>query len=95
MTTTDETITNMGTLTETDLGCLSDGFDAGNYANAYETGDYETAVKAINGSNGFYRIGHLLGFFSTYAPLEVPDAQGDEVEHYRRVGRKLGWGFVN
>jgi hypothetical protein len=68
---------------ETDRLEFSHGFDRGNYASAYETQNYEAAQAAINGSTGFYRIGHLLGFFSSYELHEVPGGWQDEVERYR------------
>lgn len=58
---------------------LSHGFDRGNYANAYETTDYEVAKEKIKGSSAYYYIGHLLGFFSTYEDDEVPEQWRNKV----------------
>ena len=70
-------------LNDTDKLELSHGFDRGNDASAYETEDYEQARDAINGSTSYYRIGHLLGFFSSYELHEIPGEWRDEVEGWR------------
>lgn len=73
------------------------GFARGNYASAYETEDYGATQKDLIGQNGFYRIGHLLGFFSSFELDEIPDVLiysvplRDEVEHYRAEFEREGW----
>lgn len=84
-----QTIEAMGPLSGLDHACLIEGFAAGNFAAAYETEDFEVAQQTINGANGFYRIGHLLGFFSSFEVYEIPNRWASEVEHYRAVVRKL------
>lgn len=79
------TIEAMGTLGDVDKACIDEGFTDGNYSSAYEYIDYDTAHKMLNGVNGFYRIGHLLGFFSSYETHEVPQEWREQVEHYRAV----------
>lgn len=76
--------------TETDRAEFDQGFDRGNMASAYETEDYEATVNSLCGENGFYRIGHILGFFSSFELDEIPYSQEvhgspcrDEVDHYR------------
>lgn len=66
--TLDEIVESM---TEIDRECFSRGYDHGNYAAAYNTEDYSEALRDINGTNGFYRAGHLLGFFSSYELHEI------------------------
>lgn len=74
--------------TETDQAEFNSGFDAGNYSSAYETNDYAKSERGLIGQNGFWRIGHLLGFFSSY---ELEEIHGeihnvdcrDEVKRYR------------
>ena len=68
-----------------DVEEFSRGFDRGNYASAYETQRYENAQAAINGSTGFYRVGHLLGFFSAYELSEIPRKWRQEVKRYRQT----------
>jgi len=85
-----DTLRNMGTLSDNDKECISQGFDSGNYANAYETEDYDEACTQISGANGFYRVGHMLGFFSSYEIGEIPMHLQDEVNHYRAVMAHLG-----
>ncbi len=85
----------MSPLSDIDKQCIELGWIDGNFAHAYENQDYEKTIPRINGTNGFYRVGHLLGFFSCYETEEVTgtingvDCQS-EVEHYRAVMDKLG-----
>jgi hypothetical protein len=72
---------------------VSRGFDRGNFANAYETQDYETALesldmpRAIGGSRlpralqDAYRAAFTLGFFGSYELHEM----GSDVEAYREA----------
>jgi hypothetical protein len=89
-----DTLQAMGTLTSTDTMLIHTGYAQGNYDAAYETEDYNAAVAAINGSNGFYRVGHLLGFFSSFELHEILDPTvRAEVEHYRAVVAALDIGL--
>lgn len=46
---------------------ISNGFDAGNYANAYETQDYEHALAKLSmNRTSEYVAAFTLGFFSSY-----------------------------
>ena len=72
-------------MTELDKQCVSDGFDHGNYVNAYITTDYSFNMTELQGANGFYRIGFLLGFFSSYELNEIYNPEHrSEVERYRK-----------
>lgn len=84
-----EEMINTDQLNTIDKTELSHGFYRGNYANAYETEDYEQAVKQLVGQTGFYRVGFLVGFFSSYELHEVPGEQQDEVERYRKAFQTL------
>jgi hypothetical protein len=64
----------------------SHGFDAGNYAAAYETEDYEVAANRIAGKvSKTYMQAHMLGFFSSYELHEIPEEWRDEVERLRSL----------
>jgi hypothetical protein len=85
---------------EIDKAEFNRGFDRGNYASNYETETgYQAVADKICGENGFYRIGHLLGFFSSFEIHEIPENEEihghlckDEVEKYRKEFRnELGW----
>ena len=92
----EQTLADMGKLSETDVQCVSDGFDSGNYIAAYDTHSYGAAVETeCVGTNGFYRVGFLLGFFSSLELHEVPSMYADDVEHYRAVSRAQDWGFAD
>ena len=73
---------------------LRHGFQDGNYANAYETEDYQTFLdnlpKGKPYGRYFYRIGCLLGFFSSYELHEVPDDWQERV----RIARNNYKDFV-
>lgn len=56
------------------------GFNDGNYASSYETEEY----KRPRGQSKYYRIGHLLGFFSSYEDHEVPQEWQEEVSKWRK-----------
>jgi hypothetical protein len=94
MRTLESTLAAMGELSLTDKDCIHQGFDAGNYAAAYETEDYDVAQAAINGTNGLYRAGHLVGFFGSYELHEIPEQWRDDVEHYRAVIEALDLGIA-
>lgn len=55
---------------------LSRGFDAGNYAYAYETTDYDWAIarRSMNRS-AEYIAAFTLGFFSSFEPHEMGEHQ--------------------
>lgn len=69
------------------------GYDAGNYANAYETEDLESALEAegydddmpLNPRRFRFREGFVLGFFSSYELDEIPDEHREEVEYLRGI----------
>jgi hypothetical protein len=52
----------------------SRGFDAGNFANAYVSEDYETAFAKDTGpkEHEAYCVGFILGFFGSYELYEIP-----------------------
>jgi len=78
--------------TEIDRAEFDRGFVRGNYASAYETEDYRRAVQGVVGESGFYRIGFLLGFFSSYEVWEIFDEEVCElVAHHRAEFEKEGW----
>ena len=54
---------------------MSRAFDAGNYANAYETTDLETALKRARYTAEHTRAAFVLGFFGSYALDEIPDRE--------------------
>lgn len=68
-------------LTPTDIKTINAGFDHGNYFATYTSEDWAVAEKELNGTNGFYRAGFLLGFYSSFALHEIPSPQRGWVEH--------------
>lgn len=61
---------------------VSLGFDAGNYANAYETQDYDKAIASLSPNRSpAYVAAFTLGFFSTYELSEM----GAHWEAYRQA----------
>ncbi len=74
---------------------FSCGFSAGNYASAYSTEDYalalaqdhedyDEALENLRSDEPLpYRVGHLLGFFSSYELHEVPDDWRRDVRRFR------------
>lgn len=93
MRTAQNIIDDMGELTDTDRECISEGFDAGNYRAAYETETYDHNDPCLCGTNGFYRVGYMLGFFSSYEIHEIPEEYQKTVEIHREACEKLGFGF--
>lgn len=77
---------------------LSHGFDAGNYASAYETEDFELAMDALDGRSEAYCHAFVLGFFSSFELDEIPSEHQDIYmeayfsEHGKRV---LALGFID
>ena len=62
---------------------LSRGFDAGNYAAAYETTDYSEAIAKLSPNRSAeYVAAFTLGFFSTYELHEMGEHQDDYLEAY-------------
>lgn len=61
------------------------GYDAGNYASAYETDDVEEAwnARVLSGKEAYE--GFVLGFFSTYELDEIPDEHREEVGYLRGI----------
>ena len=66
---------------------ISRGFDAGNYANAYETTCLETALAKLSPNRSAdYESAFILGFFSSYEPHEMGAAEEDYALAYEAVG---------
>jgi hypothetical protein len=68
-----------------DQAIISRGFDAGNYATAYEGEDYEVHQRRIWCKVDLYKQAHMLGFFSSYELHEIPEQYREEVEHLRSL----------
>ena len=74
-------------------GSFERGYDAGNYANAYETENLESALQAEGYDDDMplsvrrfrFREGFVLGFFSSYELDEIPDEHREEVEYLRGI----------
>lgn len=68
---------------------FSDGFDHGNYGNAYESQDWgswyaDNCTEPAEAEDpDAYRAGMLLGFFSSYELHEIPADIADDVEQLR------------
>lgn len=61
---------------------LSQGFDAGNYAAAYETSDYSEAIARLSlNRSPAYHVAFTLGFFSSYTLEEI----GEDLDAYMRA----------
>lgn len=64
----------------------SQGFDAGNYANAYDSTDLDLAIESaeidpdVDPSRPGYRHAFILGFFASYALHEIPGEYRDEYD---------------
>jgi len=85
MRTAEDIVRDMGEINNTDKLEFSHGRGRGEYAHAYETLDYETAYKRINGVSGFYMVGFMIGFFASYELHEIPDKWRDTVEQHRKA----------
>jgi hypothetical protein len=61
---------------------ISRGFDAGNYANAYETQDLESALEMSNADEQSpeFRSAFILGFFASYELDEIPSSNREEFD---------------
>jgi len=63
-------------------GDVTFGFEAGNYANAYETRDLQTALAKLSmNRSAEYVAAFTLGFFSSYSLGEM----GADVEAYQEA----------
>ena len=63
------------------------GYDAGNYANAYETTDYERAIAKLSPNrSATYVAAFTLGFFGSYSPAEM----GSHLEAYHEALALVG-----
>lgn len=68
---------------------FSNGFDHGNYCNAYETEDFEIAGRCLKGKSEYFVAGFVLGFYSSYEIHEVPSGlMQDTVTYYRKLFAK-------
>lgn len=77
---------------EIDATEFSNGFDAGNYASAYETEDYELARGQHEALTTAYASGFLVGFFSSFELSEVGDEELREtLARERTMAEKKGW----
>lgn len=61
----------------------SRAYDAGNYCNAYETTDWETAWAEHCEEHASAPHAFLLGFFSSYELSEISDDIAEEVASAR------------
>lgn len=65
------------------------GFDAGNYANAYETTCLETALAALSmNRSADYESAFILGFFGSYERHEMGEHAEDYALAYEAVGAR-------
>lgn len=77
---------------------LSEGFDAGNYANAYDTTDLEQAISSLSPNRSeAYIDAFILGFFSSYAPHEMAGYENTYLDAYYSVSgtRCVELGYVD
>lgn len=89
MNTVEEKLAHMAPIGVIDKQEISKGFDAGNYASSYQTENYDEVLNTIGGQTGFWRVGFLLGFFSSYELQEIPARHRVWVAHYRSVVRVI------
>ena len=75
----------MTRFTDKQLETIHEGYEAGNYANAYETQDLDVASEQhkLYTKNELYCSGFVLGFYSSYELHEVPCEHRDEIEANR------------
>lgn len=65
------------------------GFDAGNYANAYETTDYDRALASLSmNRSAAYKAAFTLGFFGSYEPHEMGSHLEAVQEAWALVGKR-------
>ena len=78
--------------TDRDLN-ISHGFDAGNYANAYDTQNLEDAWAQRNAllESEDWGAAFLLGFFSSYELHEIPGDARDRFDeaYYSDAGQRV------
>ncbi len=68
---------------------ISRGFDAGNYANAYETTDYDRALASLSPNRAkAYVAAFTLGFFGSYEPGEMGSYLEAVEQAYALVGKR-------
>lgn len=81
------------------LTALTRAFDAGNYANAYETQDLDRAIAAHRFNVSWkerYLPAFILGFYSSYAPHEIPDLEVWREAYQSPVGQAvLDAGYID
>ena len=74
---------------------LSRGFSAGDYANAYETTDLESALAHLDEETDdyteAYRTAFVIGFFASYALHEIPSDARDTFDerYWSQYGRAV------
>jgi len=65
------------------------GFEAGNYANAYETTDYDRAIASLSPNRAkAYVAAFTLGFFGSYEPHETGSHLEAVQEAWALVGKR-------
>ncbi len=77
---------------------LSLGFDAGNYANAYETTNYSKALSRLSMNRSeAYQVAFTLGFFCTYELDEMGEHEDTYINAYSsEYGRRcLELGYID
>lgn len=79
---------------------LSRGFDSGNYCNAYETNDFDHAVKMkfLDDRLPEYKAAFILGFFGSYELDEISMTwrdDFDEAYHSEHGQRVLELGYCD
>lgn len=68
---------------------ISRGFSAGNYANAYETTDYDRAIASLSPNRAkAYVAAFTLGFFGSYEPHEMGSHLEAVQEAWALVGKR-------
>lgn len=84
-------------MTPLDDDDVSRGYSRGNYANAYETEDYEAAVERIAEKGADYVAAFTLGFFSSYTLDEMGiHREAYEEAYFSRAGRRaLALGYLD
>jgi hypothetical protein len=72
---------------------LSQGFSAGNYCNAYETDDYDKAIKQrdLLGSGEDFATAFIMGFFASYELHEIPSTHKIDfgTAYHSAAGRRV------
>lgn len=72
------------------------GFEAGNYANAYETEDYaEALAKLSSNRSGEYVAAFTLGFFSSHEAHEMGADFDTYLEALALVGKRAAAPGIN